>query len=51
MYVNYADLIGAFHGSTCPHSINREKGDRENEDWFDGVISEELARGLLEFIR
>jgi len=51
MYVDFTDRSVTFHDSTCPHSTNRSVDHKENGAWFDGVKSEELAKGLLEFIR
>jgi len=51
MHVNYADYTGTFHRATCPHSTNRKTEDTENGAWFDGITSEAIASGLLEFVR
>jgi len=51
MYVRYPDHMGTFHDATCPLSTNRRIDHTETRAWFDGVTSEEVVTGLLEFIR
>jgi hypothetical protein len=50
MYVNFTDYSGTFHDSMFSHSTGRKVDDTENGPWFDGIKSEVLAKGVLEFI-